>query len=126
MLDSKKISEILLAQASKEGGEQFVEGLISFLKEKKALHLLPAVSKHLKRNHKDLLYTERAHISSRHALSDEDIARIKKTLDIPSSVLIEYSIDEHLLGGFLVMYNGHIYNGSLQGQVDQLKNILTY
>ncbi len=127
MLSSKKLSQILLSLVNKKGGtDEVVEGFISFLKEKKALYLLPAIREHLKRTHKDLLQKEEILVYTRYNLSENDLEEFKELMGIPVDVSVRQIQDETLLGGFLVIYDGHIYDGSLKGQVEHLKNTLTY
>jgi len=69
---------------------------------------------------------ETAYVTSAKPLSDEQIQSIKEKLSINLNkrIFIQADVDESLLGGVCIKVAGHIIDGSIKKQLDDLKKQL--
>lgn len=69
---------------------------------------------------------ETAIVTSAKPLSDEQIQRIKDKLskNLNKQISIQAEVDERLIGGVCIKVAGHIIDGTLKKQLDDLKNQL--
>ncbi|RLA07444.1 MAG: hypothetical protein DRQ51_06040 [Gammaproteobacteria bacterium] len=67
-------------------------------------------------------------IQSAFALSETELANIKKVLDkkIGKNCIVNVQIKEELIGGAVIHIGDHVIDGSILGQLQQLSNKLTF
>ncbi len=127
MLDSKKMAKVLIDLYTKRGAsDTALDAYLNFLEEKKALHLLPSIVKHVERLQGDLLDSQTLSIRAAQPLDEESLLNFCKSAGISKETPVRFFEEKDLLGGFIASYDGRIYDASLRGQVQHLKKILTY
>lgn len=124
MVDSKTLAQAVLKLASKPNAEKNIEKFIAYLAESNLQGLLPQVVAHIERITLRSAQSNTLHISSKFKLSDVDVKNIQ-TLAGAESAIVEEHVDESVIGGFSATYAGFIYDGSLENQITQFKNMLT-
>jgi F-type H+-transporting ATPase subunit delta len=69
----------------------------------------------------------RARIISAAPLKDEEVERIKKTLAgiTEQEVVLELEVDENILGGVVAHLGSQVFDGSLENQLQQIKENLS-
>lgn len=67
---------------------------------------------------------ERVKIFSVHQLSNEEISNIKEKFNINKDYEIENIIDKNLIAGCIMVYDNKVFDLSLRGRLNKLKNIL--
>lgn len=125
MLDSKTIAQALIQISLSENADKKIEEFFNYLREKNLMALLPAVRKHVERLSKNESDFNKLVISSKHDLSDKDIKDIKKIVEV-EDVKLELVKNNDVIGGFSAVYQGHIYNGTVQNQLTQLSQLIRH
>ena len=125
MISSRQISEALTGLLKTEKTtSDIVDNLMVFLKKNHLMSMLPMILRSLEIKQLELEMTETAHVTLSHEVKSsalKDLERIiKKKPEDPTVV----SYDSGLIGGFLVRYRGKEYDGSIKGQLRELKTIL--
>ena len=120
MIDSKTLAQTLVKLSKGKDSEKSVKAFFEYLEKKNFLGLLPQVKKHLERSLQDSSQAETVVISSKHELSSPEIKEIISMIGADSNVATEMIIDESIVGGFSVVYQRNIYDGSLRNQITQL------
>lgn len=101
--------------------EEIVKGIINFIKESTEANLLSEVTSTEGRSKKKVvtLYTARA-------LDNTDKKQITKKLEIlvGCEIILKEIIDKSLLAGFRLKFEDWVYDASIKGQLENLKNQL--
>ncbi len=126
MTHSKILAQTLIRLSQSENAEKLIETFFEYLKKKSFLGLLPQIKNHIQRESETLLRKQTLTISSKHTLSKLEIEEIISLVGADDSVDVDLILDSNIIGGFSTSYNGKIYDGSLQNQINQLHGQLTH
>ncbi len=124
MVDSRTLARTVLELATKPDADERIKKFIEYLEKNNLRGLLPQVIAHVERITKQSAESNVLRIRSKFELSEADIQHIQ-TLTGAESAHIEQHIDESVIGGFSATYKGFLYDGSLDNQLTQFKNVLT-
>ncbi len=125
MISSRQIAEALTQLArSNKSTPTVVDDLLRFLKENHLTPMLPMIIESLERKSIELDKLETASVTLSHELKPSAMKDIEKIImkRPEDSVVVTY--DNSLIGGFLIRYRGKEYDGSIKGQLRELKTIL--
>ncbi len=96
----------------------FIELLIS----KKRINLLGDVAVMYNKLYKNHAGITRAHVTSAYALSESDVTKITKVLNIDASKLeIEHSVDQSIIGGFIIRVGDKQIDTSVKSKLLNIK-----
>ena len=126
MADSKILAQTLINLSQNKDAEKSIKAFFEYLEKKSFLGLLPQIKGHIQRQSKALSQIQTLTIVSKHTLSKSEISEIISLVDADVDVDVELVLDKNIIGGFSATYNGNIYDGSLQNQIDQLHGQLTH
>lgn len=124
MITSRTLAHTVLELAKKPDAEKQFDVFLDYLKENNLMGLLPQVLRHIHRFSLQSHELNTVHVATRYSLSDKELASISKIIGAGSSPIIQH-IDQTVIGGFSATYQGNIYDGSLEHQVDKLSTMLT-
>ena len=124
MITSRTLAHTVLELGKKPDAKKQFDAFMVYLKENNLIGLLPQVLRHI--HHLSLQTEEQdtVHITTRYPLTEKDRTAIAKIIGAGSNPIVEH-IDETVIGGFSATYQGNIYDGSLEHQVDKLSTMLT-
>lgn len=125
MITSRVLAHTALKLTQEENAEASLDAFMSYINENNLNGLLPQMQAHIKRMSAQLSEAEVLHVTTKHALSESDLNEIISIAGADSDTQIIQHTDDSVIGGFSATYKGHIYDGSLQAQVSQLRNVLT-
>lgn len=99
------------------------QGVISYLKKQKQLHLLPQVAKETFKASRAHLDPNIAHVISAVPVPDNSQAEIKTNLEklFNRSLTLDYTVDNTLIGGLVIKVGDQVIDQSLSYQINQLK-----
>lgn len=68
-----------------------------------------------------------AHITSAVELTDEEKSKLKDKLEIKTghSVMLEFSIDENILGGIIIEIDGKIIDATIKHRLNEVKDVIS-
>jgi F-type H+-transporting ATPase subunit delta len=118
---------VLDAIVAREGISQTVRNFVAVLIDHGRTHFLGPIVKQFEQELNHRLGFIEAEISSAHELSQSD----RQTLELQMQTLTgkkvraRYSRDESLLGGAVVKIGSTIYDGSVNGQLERMKQALS-
>lgn len=108
--------------------EAIVNGLISYLEEKKSLDLLPQIAQQLIKQSWVRIDPNLAIVSTAIALEPNQVQKIKihlsKTLSRP--VRVKAKIDKSIIAGLRIEIAGQVIDGTINRQLQELKEQITY
>ncbi|HUO17891.1 MAG TPA: ATP synthase F1 subunit delta [Verrucomicrobiae bacterium] len=119
--------KLLDAIVQRDGIERAVRNLIAVLIDHRRLHFLPRVVEQLEKELDERMGFAEAQISSARELSESE----KKTIEAQiarttgKKVRAQYGLDASLLGGAVVRVGSTIYDGSVKGQLEKMKEAIT-
>ncbi len=118
---------LLDAIVKQEGIERQVRNLVAVLIDHRRLSFLPRIVEQLEKEIDSRLGFAEAHISSARELGDAEKrsleAQIAKTTG--KRVRASYGLDASLLGGAVVRVGSTIYDGSVKGQLERIKEAIS-
>jgi F-type H+-transporting ATPase subunit delta len=118
---------LLDAIVKREGIDKPVRNLVAVLIDHRRLPFLPRIVEQLERELDTRLGFSRAEISSARELGDAEKqaleAQIAKTTG--KKVRASYGLDSSLLGGAVVRIGSTIYDGSVKGQLEKIKEAIS-
>lgn len=122
---AKQITDALLFVSQKHGQEKSIVSLKAFLTRSHLAHLLPAISfllkkKAVKENLADTLVITSATELSQSVLDKISNLAHKKVGSVPT--LIGMTVDKSLVGGFVAVYKGKVFDGSVKTMLTSLLN----
>ena len=122
---AKQISDALVSVSQKHGEGKTVASLTTFLTRSHLTHLLPAISLILKKKTAQESKRDTIAISSATNLNETVVDRItdlahKEVGSIPTSVSM--TVDKSLVGGFVAVYKGKVFDGSVATMLSSLLN----
>jgi len=119
--------KLLDAIVQREGVDKPVRNLIAVLIDRRRLPFLPRIVEQLKKELDARLGFAEAQISSARELGDAE----KRTLETQiakttgKKVRASYGLDPSLLGGAVVRVGSTIYDGSVKGQLEKIKEAIS-
>lgn len=125
MISSRQIA-IALTELVRSGrpNESIADELILFLKKNHLTPMLPMVIESLEKKQSDLEKLETAYVTISHPVKQSAMKDLEKIIMKKPEDPVLVSYDEGLIGGFVVRYRGREYDGSIKGQLRELKTIL--
>ena len=122
---AKQITDALVSVSQKHGQEKTVASLTTFLTRSHLTHLLPAISLILKKRAVQESKQDTITITSATNLTENTLDRItdlahKEVGSIPTSVSM--TVDKSLVGGFVAVYKGKLFDGSVATMLSSLLN----
>ncbi len=121
----EQITSALMSLSEKHGNEKAVGALTAFLKKSHLLPLMPAVLGLLKKKAEEEGKRDTLVITSATDLQENIVDRIsdlahKDLGTIPGSVHL--TVDKSLVGGFVAVYKGKVFDGSVETMLTSLLN----
>lgn len=117
---------LLDAIVEREGIERHVRNLVAVLIDHRRTHFLPAIAEQLEKELDARLGFAEAQISSARELGSAEkqalVAQIEKTTG--KKVRARYDLDASLLGGAIVRIGSTIYDGSVKGRLERIKEAI--
>jgi F-type H+-transporting ATPase subunit delta len=119
--------KLLDAIVQREGIEKHVRNLVAVLIDHRRLPFLPRIVEQLEKELDSRLGFAEAQISSARELGDAEKrsleAQIEKTTG--KKVRASYGLDASLLGGAVVRVGSTIYDGSVKGQLEKIREAIS-
>ncbi|MDD2427559.1 MAG: ATP synthase F1 subunit delta [Eubacteriales bacterium] len=110
-------------------GDTLSDHMISFLflmlQKRREEHIVPALHKYI-----ELVYRQigrvKARVVSATPLSSEQIKSIEKMMseELEVTVTAETEIDPSVIGGFYILAEGRIFDGTVRTQLNKMKNVI--
>jgi len=115
--------EVVLALGQKvlgEAGQNFIKTLANY----KRLSVLPDIYILFEQLRADVEKTLRVKVKSAVTLSDGHSAKLSASLTkkLGRPVELEYELDPHLLGGFVIYAGDRVIDSSIRGQLEKLRD----
>jgi F0F1-type ATP synthase delta subunit len=126
MISSKNLAEAIykISSKSKKDDDIILNSILDYVKSYKLESLLPKTLIYLEDKIKKEKKWNTFLIESRYPLNLEMLEKIKVKLKIEKETDSEKIEKKEIIGGFKATYQGIIYDGSLQNQLQLLKNSL--
>lgn len=125
------ISSSLIVKAIKENlkdskdTESLVLGLISYLKKNNLLSLLPNVLRKLELEKQKEEKSKTIDITTSHSFDEDVIEKIKGYISKEKGDRFKVTVDESLIGGFVVKGKNKILDASIKRNLEFLRESLT-
>lgn len=119
----EQITTALVSLSQKHGDEKAVNALTTFLKKSHLLPLMPAVLSFLKKKSEEEGKRDTLMITSATDLHEGVVDRIsdlahKDLGTIPGPIIL--TVDKSLVGGFVAVYKGKVFDGSVETMLTSL------
>ena len=118
---------LLDAIVQREGVDRRVRNLMAVLIDHRRVQFLPRIIEQLEKELDARLGFAEAQISSAHELGDAEKraleAQVEKTTG--KKVRARYALDSSLLGGAVVRIGSTIYDGSVKGQLERIREAIS-
>lgn len=125
MTSSKHVAEALIRILdTKAPIPDVANALVSFLEENHLTAMLPMVISSLEKRQVELENMETAHVVLSHKIKSSALKDLEKIIKKKPQDNMAVSYDSGLIGGFLARYRGREYDGSIKGQLRELKATL--
>jgi F-type H+-transporting ATPase subunit delta len=107
--------------------EKQVRNLIAVLIDHRRLHFLPRIVDQLEKELNDRMGFAEAQISSARELNDGEKRALEGQIEkvTGKKVRAQYGLDASLLGGAVVRVGSTIYDGSVKGQLERMKEAIS-
>jgi len=107
--------------------EKPVRNLIAVLIDHRRLHFLPRIVEQLEKELNDRMGFAEAQISSARELNDGEKRALEGQIEkvTGKKVRAQYGLDASLLGGAVVRVGSTIYDGSVKGQLERMKEAIS-
>ena len=127
-ISSKDLSSALieLIEENPQKTKELTNNFVKYCREKGMAHKLPSIIRSVEFKNEQNKQKKRIIITAKEKLEEKAIKNIIKMVGGSPGVEIEIKINEDIIGGFVVEYNGTIYDASLRGQMNQIKNKLIF
>ena len=125
MISSRQIATALteLVRTDKSN-EAVADDLILFLKKNHLIPMLPMIMESLEKKQSELEKLETAYVTLSHPIKSSTMKDLEKIIMKKPDDPVSVSYDSSLIGGFTARYKGREYDGSIKGQLRELKTIL--
>src|SRR3954453_14782242 len=119
--------KLLDAIAQRDGIERPVRNLIAVLMDHRRLRFLPRIVEQLEKELDARLGFTQAQISSMRELGEGEKRTLEAQIEKTSGkkVRASYGLDPSLLGGAVVRIGSTIYDGSVKGQLERIKEAIS-
>jgi F-type H+-transporting ATPase subunit delta len=119
--------KLLDALVQREGIDRVVRNLIAVLIDHRRTHFLPRIVEQLEKELDARLGFAEAQISSARELGDAEKRSLEGQMEKTTGKKIRahYGIDPSLLGGAVVRVGSTIYDGSVKGQLEKIKEAIS-
>ncbi len=126
-VSSRQLAEVLFSSFEnlpEDKTERVLSEFLTFCRDKKLMYLLPRVLYHLER-----MANEKASVNSLRMIfarkQDKSIVdMVSGFIKAKPDTVVSIDIDEDLIGGFVVLYQNIIFDGSIKRQLNRAENIL--
>ncbi len=107
---------------------QIVDGIVSYLTEKKSLDLLPDVAKELLKHSWVRFDPNLAVVSSRTKPSQDQLKQIKNILSekFNRTIRLKFKPDRSIIAGFKIKIAGQVIDGTINKKLIDLKQEVLY
>src|SRR5579864_7687743 len=118
---------LLDAIVQREGIDKPVRNLVAVLIDHRRVQFLPRIIEQLERELDSRLGFAEAQISSARELSDAEKRALELQIEkvTGKKVRAQYGLDPSLLGGAVVRIGSTIYDGSVKGQLERIKEAIS-
>ncbi len=118
---------LLDAIVMREEIEKPVRNLVAVLIDHHRLHFLPRIIDQLEKELNDRMGFAEAQISSARELNDGEKRTLEGQIEKATGkkVRAQYGLDPSLLGGAIVRVGSTIYDGSVKGQLEKIKEAIS-
>jgi len=118
---------LLDAIVQREEIDRPVRNLVAVLIDHRRLPFLPRIVEQLKKELDTRLGLAEAQISSARALGDDEKRELESQIEKATGkkVRASYGLDPSLLGGAVVRVGSTIYDGSVKGQLEKIKEAIS-
>lgn len=119
--------KLLDAIVQRDGIDRPVRNLIAVLIDHRRLPFLPRIVEHLKKEIDARMGFTEAQISSARELADAEKRNLETQIAKVTGkrVRAQYGLDPSLLGGAVVRIGSTIYDGSVKGQLERIKEAIS-
>lgn len=126
-MTSKVLTKLLfsLGKANKDSDAQ-VEKIIAYCTRKNIMYKLPGIIARLEHMAQVKKHETSVQLTVPQALASQTQQDILTSLQIESSVPVQVTIDESVVGGFIAEYNNVRYDGSIAKQLVELEKNLAH
>ncbi|MFC1788236.1 ATP synthase F1 subunit delta [Patescibacteria group bacterium] len=121
---AKQLTKVLVDLSENKQGDELedvVESFMSYLKEEGRLHEARAIMQNLDQVWKEKFGAANVSITTAHKLTE---SMRQKITQAAQGATIKEQIDLELIGGAKIRIDDRIIDGSISGQLDQLKQTL--
>ena len=126
MINSKILAQTLMKLSQSQDSEKTVARFFKYIEKQNLCGLLPQVKKYIEQKKEEFSSKNTVVISTKHDLSESDIRDIISITGAEKDAIVKIIKDTNIVGGFSVLYQGNIYDGSLRNHITQLRNRLTH
>jgi F-type H+-transporting ATPase subunit delta len=126
-MPSDRKRRVLDAIVKREGIEKPVRNFVAVVIDHRRMHFLPRIARELEKELNEALGFAEARISSARQLADPEKRALETQLEkvTGKKVKAQYGLDASLLGGAVVRVGSTIYDGSVKGQLDRIKEAIS-
>lgn len=118
---------LLDAIVQREGIEKHVRNLVAVLIDHRRIHFLERITVQLEKELDARLGLAEAHITSARELGDGEKRALEAQVEkvTGKKVRAHFTLDASLLGGALIRVGSTIYDGSVKGQLEKIKEAIS-
>jgi len=126
-IDAEQKRAVLDAIVARQGTSRMVRNFIAVLIDHRRVSLLAPIVKQFEQELNQRMGFTEAEITSAHELNQADRGTIEARVEkvTGKKVRARYSLDESLLGGAVVKVGSTIYDGSVKGQLERMRQALS-
>ena len=115
--------------AKKLNLHSFVKNVIHILLERRRLFIFANLVTTFDEMADKELHRVRAVVTTASTISEEEKTKLKSTLSTshsvsPENLIVDFQIDEHIIGGIIAKVGDRIYDGSIRSQLKQIQTVL--
>jgi len=127
-LSRERKKELVRRIASELGASEHTARFLEYLVQKRRLGLLPDIARSYSREADERLGIRRAVLKTAIPLSDEQVRRLADKLSrlTGATVRLDSQVDESLIGGFEVHMDGQLFDGSLRGRLEHIRETIAH
>jgi F-type H+-transporting ATPase subunit delta len=118
---------LLDAIAQREGIEKHVRNLVAVLIDHRRIQFLERITQQLEKELDARMGLAEAHVTSARELGDAEKRALEAQVEkvTGKKVRAHFALDASLLGGALIRVGSTIYDGSVKGQLEKIKEALS-
>lgn len=126
LVNGRQLAESILVALSRQPrhADNIVKEFIRFCTVHHLMGLLPSVVRHLESHRTRAAHQAKMHVRFARGHEARIVKSLKKQFHIPDDADAVVSEDPTLLGGFVVRYEGKVYDGSIHAQLARVRDIL--